>query len=70
MDVEEAKKHRFSAVINGMCMGMGLLFLMMGILLPLLMPHNIVQALIFIIVGIVSIAAGMGLEAYHWAKLH
>lgn len=69
MDIEEAKKHRFSAVLNGMCMGMGLLFLLMGILLPLLMPHNIVQALIFILVGVVSIAAGMGLEAYQWAKL-
>jgi len=66
---ETIKKHRFSALVDGVCMGIGFVFLIMGIAMPMLMSQQMVVGLLLIIGAILCLAAGALLEVYQWAKL-
>lgn len=67
--VETIKKHRFSALVDGVCMGIGFVFLMLGIAMPMMMPQQMVVGLLLIIGAILCLTVGVILEVYQWAKL-
>ena len=66
---ETIKKHRFSALVDGVCMGIGFVFLILGIAMPMMMSQEMVIGLLLIIGAILCLAAGALLEVYQWAKL-
>ena len=66
---EIIKKHRFSALVDGVCMGIGFVFLILGIAMPMMMSQEMVVGLLLIIGAILCLAAGALLEVYQWAKL-
>ncbi len=66
---ETIKKHSFSALVDGVCMGIGFVFLVMGIAMPMLMSQQMVVGLLLIIGAILCLATGALLEVYQWAKL-
>jgi formate/nitrite transporter FocA (FNT family) len=66
---ETIKKHRFSALVDGICMGIGFVFLILGIAMPMLMPQQMVVGLLLIIGAILCLATGALLEVFQWAKL-
>lgn len=66
---ETIKKHRFSALVDGVCMGIGFVFLILGIAMPMMMSQQMVVGLLMIIGAILCLAAGALLEVYQWAKL-
>jgi hypothetical protein len=68
-NVETIKKHRFSALVDGVCMGIGFVFLILGIAMPMLMPQQMVVGLLLIIGAILCLATGAILEVFQWAKL-
>jgi Na+-translocating ferredoxin:NAD+ oxidoreductase RnfE subunit len=67
---EQVKKQRFSAFLNGICLGVGIVFILLGVLMPIADPGMLMQGLLSIIGGIVVTAIGTVFEVYHWAKLH
>ena len=66
---EQVKKQRFSALIDGIFIGVGIVFILLGILMPISNLGMLVQGLLSIIVGIVVTAIGVTFEIYHFAKL-
>jgi len=68
--LEEVKRHRSSALIDGICMGVGFVFIVLGIMLPIILQGQIVNGLLAIIGGILVAVIGGMMEVYHWAKLH
>ena len=67
---ETIKKHRFSALVDGVCMGIGFVFLMLGIAMPMFMSQQMVVGLLLVIGAILCLATGAILEVYQWAKLN
>jgi len=67
--VEFIKKHRFSALVDGICMGIGFVFLILGLAMPMLMVQQLIPGLLLIIGAILCLTAGAILEVYQWAKL-
>jgi len=68
--VEETKSHRFSALVNGMCIGVGMIFILLGVLMPITSVGMLLQGLMSIIGGFVVLAVGVVVEVYNLAKLH
>ena len=68
-DVEFVKKNRFSALVDGVCMGIGFVFLILGIAMPMMMPTQLIVGLLLIIGAILCLATGAIVEVYQWAKL-
>lgn len=68
--IEETKRHRFSALVNGICIGVGIVFILLGVLMPLTSIGMLLQGLLSIIGGLIVLAVGTVVEIYHWAKLH
>lgn len=68
--LEEVKRHRSSALIDGICMGVGFVFIILGIMLPMIVSGQIINGLLAIIGGILVAIIGGILEVYHWARLH
>lgn len=66
---EQVKKQRFSALIDGIFIGVGIVFILLGILMPISNLGMLVQGLLSIIVGIVVTAIGVTFEIYNFAKL-
>jgi len=66
---ENIKKHRFSALVDGVCMGIGFVFLILGIAMPMMIAQQMVVGLFLIIGAILCLAAGAIAEVYQWAKL-
>ncbi|HVP41151.1 MAG TPA: hypothetical protein VMS95_04280 [Candidatus Krumholzibacteriaceae bacterium] len=69
VSAETIKKHRFSALVDGVCMGIGFVFLILGIAMPMMISQEMVVGLLLIIGAILCLAAGALLEVYQWAKL-
>jgi Na+-translocating ferredoxin:NAD+ oxidoreductase RnfE subunit len=67
--LEETKRHRFSALVDGICIGVGVVFMLLGVLMPVTSEGMLVQGLLSIIGGLVVTAVGTVVEVYHWAKL-
>lgn len=67
---EQVKKQRFSAFLNGICIGVGIVFILLGVLMPITNTGMLTQGLLSVIGGIVVTAIGTVFEVYHWAKLH
>jgi hypothetical protein len=63
------KGHRFSALVDGICMGVGFVFLILGIAMPMLISQQLVVGLLLVIGAILCLAAGAIIEVYQWAKL-
>lgn len=68
--VEETRRHRFSALVNGICIGVGMDFVLLGVLMSITSIGMLMQGLMSIIGGLVVLAIGTIVEVYHWAKLH
>ena len=66
---EFVKKHRFSALVDGVCIGIGFVFLILGLAMPMLIAQQMVPGLLLVIGAILCIAAGAIIEVYQWAKL-
>jgi formate/nitrite transporter FocA (FNT family) len=69
VSAETIKKHRFSALVDGVCMGVGFVFLILGIAMPMMVSQQMVVGLLLIIGAILCLTAGAILEVYQWAKL-
>ncbi|MEM2912551.1 MAG: hypothetical protein QW146_08625 [Candidatus Bathyarchaeia archaeon] len=67
--IDMVKQHRYSALVDGICLGMGAVFLLFGIVFPLVLTQQIVYGLFLIISGILIMATGAIVEAYHFGKL-
>ena len=67
------KKLRFSSLINGVFVGVGIAFLLWGvtdIAFPIAERMSVaVFGLLRIILGIISLGVGTGVEAVQWAKI-
>jgi len=67
------KIERFSALMNGVFMGVGFVFLIWGatdILFPISDRMNVVIfGLTRILLGLISLGVGAGVEAVQWAKI-
>jgi len=67
------KRARFSAIVNGVFVGVGITFLLWGatdIAFPITERMNVaVFGLMRIILGIISLSVGVGVEAVQWAKV-
>ncbi len=68
--VEETRRHRFSALVDGICIGVGIVFVLLGVLIPITSFGMLVQGLMSVIGGLVVLAVGTIVEVYHCAKLH
>lgn len=66
---EVIKRHRFSALVDGVCMGIGFVFLILGIAMPMMISTQMVVGLFLIIGAILCLATGAIFEVYQWAKL-
>jgi hypothetical protein len=64
---------RFSALLNGVFIGVGVIFLLWGatdIAFPITDRMNVaVFGLMRIILGLISLSVGVGIEAVQWAKI-
>ena len=73
MPTNWTKRHRISALFNGVLIGVGALFLLWGstdIIFPVTNWTTVaVFGLTRIILGIVSISVGVGAEATQWARM-
>lgn len=67
--VEEKRRHRFSALVDGICIGVGVVFILLGVLMPITSSGMLVQGLMSIIGGLVVLTVGSVVEVYHWAQL-
>jgi hypothetical protein len=67
------KKLRFSSLINGVFIGVGIAFLLWGatdIAFPIAERMSVaVFGLLRIVLGIISLSVGIGVEAVQWAKI-
>ena len=67
------KIERFSALMNGVFMGVGIIFLIWGatdIIFPISDRMNVaIFGLTRILLGIISLGVGVGVEAVQWAKI-
>jgi hypothetical protein len=67
------KRVRFAAIINGVFVGVGITFLLWGatdIAFPITERMSVaVFGLMRIILGIISLSVGVGVEAVQWAKI-
>jgi hypothetical protein len=67
------KKIRFSSLINGVFIGVGIAFLLWGatdIAFPIAERMSVaVFGLLRVILGIISLSVGTGVEAVQWAKI-
>lgn len=68
--LEEVKRHRSSALIDGICMGIGFVFIILGIMIPIILSDQMINGLLAIIGGILVAVIGGMMEVYHWARLH
>jgi len=68
--LEEVKQHRSSALIDGICLGIGFVFIVLGIMIPIILNDQIINGLLAIIGGILVTIIGGMMEVYHWARLH
>lgn len=68
--LEEVKRHRSSALIDGICLGIGFVFIVLGIMIPIILNDQIINGLLAIIGGILVTIIGGMMEVYHWARLH
>lgn len=66
---EETRRHRFSALVDGICIGIGIVFMLLGVLMSITSAEMLVLGLMSIIGGLVVLAVGVVVEVYHWAKL-
>lgn len=66
---EETRRHRFSALVDGICIGVGMVFILLGVLMSITSVGMLIQGLMSIIGGLVVSAVGVIVEVYHWAKL-
>lgn len=73
MPLDGIKVERFSALMNGVFVGVGIIFLIWGatdIAFPITEIMNVaVFGLIRIILGIISLSVGLGVESVQWAKI-
>ena len=73
MPTNWTKRHRISALFNGVLIGVGVLLLLWGstdILLPITDRATVaIFGLIRIILGLISIRLGAGAEATQWARM-
>lgn len=73
MPLNGIKIERFAALMNGVFVGVGIIFLIWGatdIAFPITERMNAaVFGLMRIILGIVSLSVGIGIEAVQWAKI-
>jgi len=73
MPLSGIKLERFSALMNGVFVGVGVIFLIWGvtdIAFPITERVNVaVFGLTRIILGIVSLSVGIGIESVQWAKM-
>jgi len=67
------KIERFSALMNGIFVGVGIIFLLWGatdIAFPITERFNVaVFGLLRITLGIISLSVGVGVESVQWAKI-
>lgn len=73
MPLSGIKIERFSALMNGIFVGVGIIFLIWGatdIAFPITERMNVaVFGLTRILLGIVSLSVGIGVESVQWAKI-
>jgi len=73
MPLSWTKLQRFHAMMNGVFIGVGIIFLLWGatdIIFPIADRMNVaVFGLMRIILGIISLSVGIGVEAVQWAKM-
>ncbi len=55
--------------MDGICIGVGIVFILLGALMSITSAGMLVQGLMSIIGGLVVLAVGVIVEVYHWAKL-
>ena len=69
--LEILKQSRFSALTDGILMGVGFIFIIFGIMMPLVFhtEEQIIYGLLAIIGGVVVTATGAIVEVYNWARL-
>lgn len=67
---EETRRHRFSALVDGICIGVGVVFVLLGVLMPITSAGMLVQGLMSIIGGLVVLAVGVIVEVYNCARIH
>ena len=69
--LEILKQSRFSALTDGILMGVGFVFIIFGIMMPLVFhtEEQIIYGLLAIIGGVVVTATGAIMEVYNWARL-
>ena len=67
---EETRRHRFSALVDGICIGVGVVFILLGVLMPITSADMLVQGLMSVIGGLVVLVVGLVVEVYNWAKLN
>jgi len=73
MPTNWTKWHRFSALFNGVLIGVGVIFVLWGftdIMFPITSWMTVaVFGLIRVILGIISLSIGVGAEATQWARM-
>jgi len=73
MALSGIKLERFSALMNGVFVGVGVIFLIWGatdIAFPITERMNVaVFGLTRIILGVISLSVGIGVESVQWAKI-
>jgi hypothetical protein len=73
MPLGGTKMQRLSALMNGVFIGVGLIFLIWGatdIIFPIMEIVDVaVFGLMRILLGVISLSIGIGVEAVEWAKM-
>ncbi len=69
--LEFLRSSRFSALIDGICLGIGFIFIVFGIVIPTILHtrDQTINGLLAIIGGILVSAIGGIMEVYQWARL-
>ncbi|MFB0514425.1 MAG: hypothetical protein ACETVQ_02495 [Candidatus Bathyarchaeia archaeon] len=57
-------------MIDGVCMGIGFVFIVLGVMIPIILSSQIINGLLAIIGGILVAVVGGMMEVYQWARLH
>lgn len=63
------RRNRSLALIDGVCIGIGFVFIVYGIVLPLSIRDQTINGLLAIIGGMITSTIGGVMEVYHWARL-
>ena len=66
--VEETKRHRFSALVDGMCIGVGAITIILA-LLTLIATGQLVFGLSLTVFGLVILMIGTVVEVHHLGKI-